>query len=137
MEQQNPLNDILKQLKDALGGFLTPQVTFITNAAFAVIAFLLFILQGEHGFNLASVMFKYAGGILFFLAFLGLTVASAVGPLKCKKLCTSVNFFLIGFIFLTNLLSIHWGIITILLVVLVLLPWTVFTLIKKDDEVSL
>ena len=137
MEQQaNPFNEIVKQLKGMLG-FMTPQITFIVNASFAVVAFLLFILQGEHGFNLAQIMFKYAGGILFFLAFLGLTASSALCPLKNKKLNTGVNYFLIGFMFLTNLLSIHWGIITILMVVLVLLPWALFTMIKKDDEVSL
>ena len=136
MEQQaNPFNEIVKQLKGMLG-FMTPQITFIVNATFAVVAFLLFILQGEHS-SLASSMFKYAGGILFFLAFLGLTALSALCPLKNKKLNTGVNYFLIGFMFLTNLLSIHWGIITILLVVLVLLPWALFTMIKKDDEVSL
>ena len=137
MEQQaNPFNEIVKQLKGMLG-FVTPQLTFIVNASFAVVAFLLFILQGEHGFNLAQIMFNYAGGILFFLAFLGLTASSALCPLKNKKLNTGVNYFLIGFMFLTNLLSIHWGIITILMVVLVLLPWALFTMIKKDDEVSL
>lgn len=137
MEQQaNPFNEIVKQLKGMLG-FMTPQITFIVNATFAVVAFLLFILQGDYGFNLAQIMFKYAGGILFFLAFLGLTALSALCPLKNKKLNTGINYFLIGFMFLTNLLSIHWGIITILLVVLVLLPWALFTMIKKDDEVSL
>lgn len=140
MEQQaNPFNEIVKQLKGMLG-FMTPQITFIVNASFAVVAFLLFILQGEHS-SLASSMFKYAGGILFFLAFLGLTALSALCPLKNKKLNTGVNYFLIGFMFLTNLLSFHllfhWGIITILMVVLVLLPWALFTMIKKDDEVSL
>ena len=141
MEQQaNPFNEIVKQLKGMLG-FMTPQITFIVNATFAVVAFLLFILQGDYGFNLAQIMFKYAGGILFFLAFLGLTASSALCPLKNKKLNTGVNYFLIGFMFLTNLLSFHllfhWGIITILMVVLVLLPWALFTMIKKDEEVSL
>lgn len=136
MEQQaNPFNEIVKQLKGMMG-FMTPQITFIINASFAVVAFLLFILQGEYS-SLASYMFKYAGGILFFLAFLGLTAFSALCPLKNKKLNAGVNYFLIGFMFLTNLLSLHWGIITILLVVLVLLPWALFTMIKKDDEVSL
>ncbi|MBR6746737.1 MAG: hypothetical protein IKL83_05100 [Muribaculaceae bacterium] len=136
MEQQaNPINEIVKQLKGMMG-FMTPQITFIINASFAVVAFLLFILQGEYS-SLASYMFKYAGGILFFLAFLGLTASSALCPLKNKKLNAGVNYFLIGFMFLTNLLSLHWGIITILLVVLVLLPWALFTMIKKDDEVSL
>lgn len=140
MEQQaNPFNEIVKQLKGMLG-FMTPQITFIVNASFAVVAFLLFILQGEHS-SLASSMFKYAGGILFFLAFLGLTALSALCPLKNKKLNTGVNYFLIGFMFLTNLLSFHlafhWGTITILMVVLVLLPWALFTMIKKDEEVSL
>ena len=38
---------------------------------------------------------------------------------------------------LFDLLMMHWGIITILLVILVLLPWAVFTFLKKDDEVRL
>lgn len=136
MEQQaNPFNEIVKQLKGMLG-FMTPQITFITNASFAVVAFLLFILQGGH-FSFANNMFDYAGGILFFLAFLALIASSALCPLKSKKLNACVNYFLIGYMFLTNLLLLRWEILTILLVVLVLIPWALFTMIKKDDEVSL
>lgn len=136
MEQSNQLNENVKQLKGMLG-FLNPSTSFIVNAAFAVVAFVLFILQGEYGFNLTSIMFKYAGGILAFLALVGLTIAAVTAPMKKNKICAGVNFFLIGFMLLFDLLMMHWGIITILLVILVLLPWAVFTFLKKDDEVRL
>lgn len=144
MEQKNPLNEIVKQLKGALGGFLTPQVTFIINSAFAVVAFVLFILQpylglmGYKSVSLISVWFAYAGGILGFLVLLGLTISAIALPLKTKKLSPCLNSFLIGFMFLVGLAMIpRLGVITILLWILILLPWALFTLIKKGDEVSL
>ncbi|MDE6199159.1 MAG: hypothetical protein K2L55_09545 [Muribaculaceae bacterium] len=136
MEQSNQLNENLKQIKGMLG-FLNPSTSFIANAAFAVVAFVLFILQGE-GISMVSLMFKYAGGILGFLVLVGLLVAAVAYPLKKNKLCTGVNYFMIGFMLLFNLLSvIPWGIITILLVILILLPWLAFTFLKKDDEIKL
>ena len=142
MEQSNLLNENIKQIKGMLG-FLNPTTSFIINAAFAVVAFVLFILQdagaGVFGsITLVSVLFKYAGGILGFLVLLGLLSLSVAGPLKAKKLCTGVNFFIIGFMFLFNLMGLlHWGIITILLLILILLPWALFTLLVKGDEVKL
>lgn len=136
MEQTN-FNGNLNQIKGMLG-FLTPNISFIVNAAFAVVAFVLFILQGESGFTLISMIFKYAGGILGFLALLGLTVASVALPLKSNRLCTAVNYFIIGFMLLFNFLAVYsWGVISILLLILVLLPWLAFTFIKKDDEIRL
>lgn len=118
-------------------GFLNPSTSFIVNAAFAVVAFVLFILQGD-GISVISLLFKYAGGIIGFLVLLGLVVASVAYPLKNNKLCAGVNYFLAGFMLLFNLLGVlHWGIITILLVILILLPWMLFTFLVKDDEVRL
>ena len=57
--------------------------------------------------------------------------------MKNNKLSANINYFIIGFMLLFNLLAIYWGIITILLVVLVLIPWAVFTFLKKDDEIRL
>jgi len=137
MEQSNPLNDLVKQIKGQLS-FLTPSVTFIVNAMFAIVAFVLFILQSDGYTSLVSMLFHYAGGILGFLAILGLTVASIIAPLKKNSLCTFVNYFMIGFMLLFNLLAVlKWGVITILLLVLILLPWMAFTFIKKGDEVRL
>lgn len=136
MEQSNQLNENVKQLKGMLS-FLNPSTSFIANAGFAVVAFVLFILQGEDGFNLTSVMFKYAGGILAFLILVGLTIAAVTAPMKKQRLCPAVNYFLIGFMLLFDLLIMHWGIITILLVILLLIPWALFTFLKKDDEVKL
>ncbi len=136
MEQSNQLNENVKQLKGMLG-FLNPSTSFIVNAAFAVVAFVLFILQENYGVTAISGMFKYAGGILGFLALVGLTIAAVTYPMKNNKLSANINYFIIGFMLLFNLLAIYWGIITILLVVLVLLPWAVFTFLKKDDEIRL
>lgn len=134
--EQNDLNNSVNQLKGMLG-FLTPNITFIVNACFAVVAFLLFLLQGEYGINLTSIIFKYAGGILGFIALLGLTVAAVALPLKTNRLAAGINFFIAGFMILFCLFSMHWGILTILNFILILLPWMCFTLIKKGDEVRL
>lgn len=137
MEQSNQLNENVKQLKGMLG-FLNPSTSFIVNAAFAVVAFVLFILQENYGVTAISGMFKYAGGILGFLALVGLTIAAVTYPMKKNKLCANLNFFIIGFMLLYNLIGIyHWSIISILLLILILLPWAVFTFLKKDDEVRL
>ena len=139
MEQSNQPNESLKPLKDLLS-FLTPQTTFIVNAAFAVVAFVLFILQDITGFgpSLISWEFKIAGGIIGFLVLVGLLIAAITVPLKTNKISPCVNIFLIGFMFLFNLMAVtKWGILTILLLVLILLPWALFTVLKKDDEAKL
>ena len=137
MEQSNQLNENVKQLKGMLG-FLNPSTSFIVNAAFAVVAFVLFILQDGIVGSVISYMFKYAGGILGFLLLVGLIVAAVASPLKKNNLCANLNFFIIGFMLLYNLIGIyHWSIISILLLILILLPWAVFTFLKKDDEVRL
>lgn len=140
MEQTN-LNNSVNQLKGMLG-FLTPNITFIVNACFAVVAFLFFILQ--EGFmnvemmTTSSIIFKYAGGILGFIIMLGLTVAAVAMPLKTNRLASGVNFFIAGFMILFSLFGIiPWKIITILNLILILLPWMCFTFIKKGDEVRL
>lgn len=139
--EQTDLNNSVNQLKGMLG-FLTPNITFIVNACFAVVAFLLFILQGiDAGYDsitLVSFIFKYAGGILGFIGLLGLTVAAVAVPLKTNRLASGVNYFLAGFMILFNLIGMyHWGILTILSLILILLPWMCFTFIKKGDEVRL
>ncbi len=137
MEQTNQINESVKQLKGMLG-FLNPSTSFIVNAAFAIVAFVLYILQGEGGYNLVSVLFEYAGGILGFLALVGILAGVILYPMKKQRLCAGLNYFFAGFMLLSCLLFMfHWGIITILLVVLVLIPWMLFTFLKKDDEIKL
>lgn len=132
----NNLNNSVNQLKGLLS-FLTPSTTFIVNAAFAIVAFVLYILQDAGYSNFVSFMFNYAGGILGFLVLLGLTAGAIALPLKKKRLSMCLNTFIIGFMLLSCMLFMHWGIITILLVVLILFPWLLFSLLMNGEEVKL
>lgn len=151
MEQSNQLNENLKQIKGMLG-FLNPSTSFIVNAAFAVVAFVLFIMNDaciittEKGAmaifgggypKMITAFFQGIGGILGFLVLLGLIAGTILVPMKKQRLSVCLNFFVGGFMLLTSLAYIRWNIITILMVIIVLLPWMLFTYLKKDDEIKL
>lgn len=151
MEQSNQLKENVKQIKGMLG-FLNPSTSFMVNAAFAVVAFVLFILNDaciittESGFknifrggtpNMINVFFQGIGGILGFLILLGLVAGTILAPMKKQRLSLCLNFFVCGFMLLSSLAFIRWNVITILMVILILLPWMLFTYMMKDDEVRL
>lgn len=136
MEQPNQLNDSVNQLKGMLG-FLTPSLSFIVNAALAVITFVLFLLiDFGFGYTMTKLLFDCVGGIFAFLIILGLFAGAILAPVKTGRLATCINTFLAGFLILSALAFFHWGAVTILMVLFALV-WMLFTVIKKDDEIKL
>lgn len=166
MEQTNRINGNVKQFESKLG-FLNPSTTFIANAAFAGLVFILFILNnccaittesaGEEmvsnaltalltdglagaggGFpKMTSVLFQGIGGIIAFLALLGLVAGTIIIPAKRHRLSVFLNFIVSSFMLLSAFAFIRWNIVTIIMVFIVILPWMALTLIKRDDEVKL
>lgn len=166
MEQTNRINGNVKQFESKLG-FLNPSTTFIANAAFAGLAFILFILNnccaittesaGEEmvsnaltalltdglagaggGFpKMTSVLFQGIGGIIAFLALLGLVAGTIIIPAKRHRLSVFLNFIVSSFMLLSAFAFIRWNIVTIIMIFIVILPWMALTLIKRDDEVKL
>lgn len=135
--EQNQANALVNQLKGMLS-FLTPQITFIANAAFAVIVFLFFLLSGflgESSISHATVLFKTFGGILAFLVLIGLVLGAVLMPMKSGKLCANTNMFIAGFVALT-MLSAPMNALGIFALIFSIL-WIAFTAIKKGDEVKL
>lgn len=132
--------DKIKSIRASLNAklaFIDPKITFIANAAFAFLVFLLFMLAPQGWGSLqVSILFKYAGGILSFLVLMGAMVAAGLLPLFTKKLCPSINYMLGFFYFMICLLSFNWGVVVILNVLLVILPWMFLTFLKTDEKVG-
>lgn len=131
------INSVIANLRGKLT-FLNPLMIFIINAAMSFLAFLLFFFQDSGYYTLFGTVFHYAGGILGFLILLGLMAGTIALPLLTKRICTCLNLFLIGFYFLGGLFFVMpWNAISVILVLIVLIPWAAFSLLVKDDIVKL
>lgn len=127
----------MDKLREMLG-FMTPMITFIANASFALLTFVVFILcPVGYGKTLASYMLSVVpGATLTFIILLVATGAAIALPLFTKKLVPCLNYNIGIVMFMLLLCFTPWNAVTIIWLILLFIPWMILTLAKTGEPVE-